>query len=134
MNYVRLTLAVTAAFFFVFVFEFIYHGILLKPLYEATMNLWRPQDQMMTLMPVALIVQFVFAFIAVVMFAAFAKESGVKQGVRFGALLGLMLGTLQLGIFPYLPIPAELALGWFAGAFIETLGVGVIAGLIYKSA
>lgn len=132
MNYTRLALAIIAAFLFVFGFEFFYHGVLLKPLYEQTMSLWRSDEQMMALMPVAIGIQFLFALLTVIIFAGFAPQTGLKQGVRYGALLGLLIGLLQFGQLTYLPIPFELATAWFAGSFFETLVVGILAGLIYR--
>ena len=134
MNPIRLIFAAITAFIFIFAFEFVYHGIFLKPQYEETMALWRTPEQMMLLMPIATTVQFGFAFLLSVIFATFAPQGGAKQGLRFGALAGLMIGLLQLGAYVYLPIPLELASAWFAGYFFETLGAGMIIGAIYKKA
>lgn len=132
MNYLRLILAALAAFIFVFIFDFVYHGILLKPIYESTAALWRPPEQMMAFMPLAISIQLSFALMMTIIFSSFGKGSGFSEGVRFGALMGMLLGLLQVGMYSYLPVPFEMAGAWFAGSFFDALGAGAIIGLIYK--
>lgn len=131
VNIPRFLITVIAAFGFIFGFEFAYHGILLKPAYEATMHLWRPEADIIALMPYSFAVQLSMAVLITGLFA-FTKRTGLKNGLRFGVILGLLLGILQLSAYTYLPIPLELATAWFSGAFFETLGVALLAGLIYK--
>jgi hypothetical protein len=134
MNYARLILAALAAFIYVFAFDLIYHGVLLKAIYESTAEIWRPPEQMRAFIPLAVSIQFSFALMMAIIFSSFGKGEGLTEGVRFGALMGMMLGLLQVGMYTYLPVPLEMAGAWFAGSFFEALGAGMLIGLIYKRA
>jgi hypothetical protein len=132
MNPVRLTLSTLTGFIFIFGFELVFHGVLLKPAYEATATLWRGHVEMLSLFPVMLAVQFIAALLFNLIYALISSEYSLKQGFRFGLLMGLLLATLQLINYVTLPIPLAMATAWFSAVFFETLVLGVLAGLIYK--
>jgi hypothetical protein len=47
MNIRRLLISIFSCFAFVFVYEFVFHGILLKSMYQATIEAWHPESEMM---------------------------------------------------------------------------------------
>jgi hypothetical protein len=46
MNTKRFIIASGFVFLFVFVYEWIFHGVILKEIYQQTANLWRPESDM----------------------------------------------------------------------------------------
>ena len=97
MNIKRFCFAVLAVFGFVFLFEFLVHGMLLKGLYEETASLWRPQEDYNMMHMV--LMQIAFSATAVFFFTRHYENKGVGEGVRFGAYLGLVLAVVEIASY-----------------------------------
>ena len=124
--------AVVAVFIAWSILDFILHGLLLRPTYEATANLWRPMDQMN--MPLMYFVTLVFTVCFVLIYGLLVGQKSLASGIRFGALFGLATGiTMGFGSYSYMPIPLTLAWSWFFGSWIEAITAGAIVGAIVKS-
>jgi len=131
MNIKRYVLAVLAGFVFVFGFSFLVHGMLLKGLYEQTASVWRPMAEHN--MPVMFLSEFLFAAAAVFFFTRHYEGNGIAGGVRFGVYLGLVLAAINLGTYCYLPIPFSLVASWMVVSFVQSVGLGVVASLVYRA-
>jgi len=131
MNVRRYILAVAGVFAFVLGFDMIFHGQILLGLYEQTASLWRPEsDHNMAFMIAEWVV-----FSAVVVFIFSNKpgdNKGVKEGAFFGLMIGLLIGSIQIGTYCYMPIPMALTVGWVVGSVFKGIGAGVVASLLYK--
>jgi len=112
------------------VMDFVIHGILLKPTYDASASLWRPMDEMN--MPLMYLVTLVFALCFALIYQMIERKS-LGVGIRYGLLFGIATGVLMAGFYSYMPIPPSLAWGWFGGSLVELLVAGVIVGLLLKS-
>jgi len=127
----RLLMATVAIFITWSVMDFVIHGILLKPTYDATASLWRPMEEMN--MPLMYLVILIFTACFVMIYQMIERKSlatGIKYGLLFGIASGVSMG---LGSYSYLPIPMSLAWGWLGGMLVELLVAGVIVGLLVKS-
>ncbi|MFT5171095.1 MAG: hypothetical protein ACI9BD_000867 [Candidatus Marinamargulisbacteria bacterium] len=130
MNMKKLGLACLGVFVFVFAFDFIVHGNMLKGLYEATASAWRPMDEHdMRFMMAS---QLLFAVFLTYFFVKLGK-TGMSDGIMYGLAIGTVLGAVQLGTYCYLPIPLSLTLAWVAAAVVKSVGCGAIAAKIYKA-
>ena len=136
MNMKRWALAGLAAFAVLFVLDFIVHGNLLTGLYQQTSLIWRPQFEARKLMPLMTLGQLIFGMV----FAWFytlgyeSKKRGAGQGLRFGFYVGLLLAAEKNFVwFVVLPIPFVLNFAWLASCFVNSLILGVVVGLIYKT-
>jgi len=128
----RTLLAVVAVFIAWFIMNSILHGVLLRPTYEATANLWRPMDQMN--MPLIYFVTLVFSACFVLIYGLLVGQKSLLSGIKFGVLFGLATGTtMGFGSYSYMPIPLTLAWSWFFGSWIEAIIAGAIVGAIVKS-
>jgi len=128
----RTLLAVVAVFIAWFIMNSILHGVLLRPTYEATANLWRPMDQMN--MPLIYFVTLVFSACFVLIYGLLVGQKSLLSGIKFGVLFGLATGTtMGFGSYSYMPIPLTLAWSWFFGSWIEAIIAGAIVGAIGKS-
>jgi hypothetical protein len=135
MNMKRWLLAAVAVVVAVAALEMIIHGVLLRDAYVQTATLWRSEAEMQAHMWTFwlgyLVVGAVFALI-------YAKgyeggKSGIGQGLRYGAYMGLLVGVgLTAGWYAVLPIPGSLVVGWMIAGFVEMLVAGIVVGLIYK--
>jgi len=126
----RLVLPIIAVFIFIFAFDFLYHGYLLKGLYKETASLWRPEGDHK--MPFIFASELLFAIMASYIFTLNFEGKGIGEGVRYGLLIGLLVGAIQIGTYCYMPIPLALTVTWFAGEVLRGLGAGVVLSLTYK--
>lgn len=130
VHMIRFPLCVLAGFAFIFIWGFILHGQFLMGLYEQTAPLWRlPEDMSMALM---LLYQFLTSAISAFIFTRHYEARGIQEGMRFGLLLGSLMGVLLAAPYIWTPVPAALGIGWLIGGFIQGLGLGVIFSLIYQ--
>jgi hypothetical protein len=128
----RIILAVVAVFIVWSILDFILHGLLLRPTYEATANLWRPMDQMN--MPLMYFVTLVFTVCFVLIYGLLVGRKSLVSGIQFGVLFGLATGiSMGFGSYSYMPIPLTLAWSWFFGSCIEVIVAGALVGAIVKS-
>ena len=128
---IRIVLAIIAIFVAWGVMDFIIHGKLLESTYESTASLWRPMDEMnMTLM---YFVSLLVATCFVLIYSLLIQSKSLAQGIKYGLLFGLATGiSMGFGSYSYMPIPMDLAWGWFLGTLAETLVAGSIVGAIVK--
>lgn len=126
-----------AVFITIFVFEWVFHGILMKSSYEATAALWRPEAAMQSMFWVCITRQAVMALAIAALYVCSkglcadmtCKTSRTKKGLKFGFLVGLLLGISQFGAYAYLPIPLNLALSWLGGEIVLGLLIGLVLSL-----
>ncbi|MEO5971469.1 MAG: hypothetical protein ABIQ95_16210 [Bdellovibrionia bacterium] len=117
-----------AAFVFVFVFECIVHGFLMKGMYDATNSVWRPQAE--SNMVVMLLSQFLFSMAVAFFYPIVGIDKGCKKAVPFGFGLGLVMAMPQIATYSYLPIPISISLCWALAAFVKALGSAYIVAKV----
>ncbi|MEJ2050849.1 MAG: hypothetical protein P8Y60_13625 [Calditrichota bacterium] len=111
----------------------IIHSWMLSGMYQATVQLWRPMQEMTSMMWMMWISTLVWAFIFVYVFAKGYEGKGLLEGVRFGLLMGVFFGLpMSIGTFVSQPIGANLAFSWFFSTVIVMTIHGILAALIYK--
>src|SRR5690349_12907057 len=104
MNTKRLLLAIVAVFVFIFAFEWVFHGVLLKGIYAETANLWRPESEMTARFHWLVIGQAVIAVMFGVLFARGFAAGGVAGGIRLGIIIGLLRIGLDLITYAVQPL------------------------------
>lgn len=120
-----------AAFLFVFAFEFLVHGFLMMGMYEATMNVWRPQAE--SNMAVITLSQFLFAMALAFFYPIVGPDKECQKAIPFGFGLGLVMATPQIASYSYLAIPFSISLAWAAASFVKAFGsVFVVAKVSNK--
>lgn len=130
MNQKRLIFAVIGAFIFIFIFEMLWHGFLMKGMYEATASVWKPQEEAnMALMTLS---QFLSALVLTVFYSKVGKHLSCQRGILFGLFAGLIIATPELAASSYLPIPFALSAMWMAASILKCVGAGMIIAKIYK--
>ncbi len=127
---IKMLIPVVIGFVYIFILEFILHGVLLKSQYEATAHLWRSPEDMQAMFPFMLLTQFLTAFITAFIFTRHYKGKGIGEGLRYGKFIGLLIGVLNIAPYAWTPVPAMLAMAWFAGGFLKGIGLGALFGLI----
>jgi len=117
-----------AGFIFVFIYEFLVHGFLMKGMYEATMSVWRPQEE--SNMAVMVLSHFLFAMAVAFFYPIVGPDKNCKKAIPFGFGLGLVMAMPQIATYSYLPIPFSISLMWAASCFVKALGTAFIVGKI----
>lgn len=119
------TFAVTMAF------DWLFHGKLMMADYTATASMWRPEADMKAMTDVCILYHAVLAFGVAGLYCYFSKHTECGgacpgKGIRFGFLLGLILGISQFAGYIWMPIPLAMALKWLGGS----IAWGVITGYV----
>ncbi len=127
----QLIWAVIAVFVTWSLLDFLIHGIFLKSTYQATANLWRPEEEMNMLLMSMVTLIFSICFVSIYSFLVNPKSLaiGIKYGVVFGMGAAISMG---FGSYCYMPISLSLALSWFIASLVEITLAGVLVGLIVK--
>lgn len=133
MNVRRLVMAALGLFAFLFVFEYLWHGVGMWGLYKDTASVWRPEEELRRYFGLVVITRLALAFVFVFIFTRNYEGKGLGEGLRYGTYMGLFMGVMQVGIYPYLPIPFSIAALWFVGALLAGILGGAVVSLIYRS-
>jgi len=105
--------------------------MILKSTYEATANLWRPEEEMK--MGLMAIVSILAALSYTAVYAWLISPKCAKTGLLYGLFLGFGVAIgMGYGMYSVMPIPYHLAFTWFMGAWIEFTVAGLLMGLIIK--
>ena len=130
MNMKRFPLAAIGAFVFVFVYEFLVHGFLMKSLYEETASVWRPQEE--SNMVAMFLSQLLFGAALAFFYPIVGPDTDCKKGIPFGIGLGLVMAMPEIASYCYLPIPLTISLLWALITFGKALGATYIVSKIYN--
>lgn len=132
MNIKKFGICVFAVFVTVMVSNFVIHQVLLKGIYGATPQLWRPEAEMAGHMCYMLAGQFLTALFFAWIFVHGYKGTGIMEGVRFGLLMGGFQTGGNLIMYAVQPYPCNLVCSWILCGFAQAILVGVVASLTYK--
>ena len=135
MNYLRLVLAALGGTVASFAFGFLVLW-LVPALFEEAHKfpaVFRPKDEMMGVMPFALVATFISILVVAIIFAmTHPAGSGTAAGARLGVLIGIFAVCNVLHNYVNLNIGLKLAMGQAAAYFLQWTVVGIVVGLIYK--
>jgi hypothetical protein len=138
MNTMRVVLAALGAF----VAYFGAGGVMfvtmpwLKTEFMKYPAVYRSQEGMKRVMPAGMAAMFVSIAVLAVLYAMIYKGgSGLVEGARFGALIGVFaIGAVTMHDFVNLNIGWKLAVEQSVAYFIEWVVVGIVIGVIYRPA
>lgn len=133
MNITRLLISFVVVAVFIHFFDWFFHGMYLKGLYQQTMNLWRPESNMRSHMAWMIAGQVLIAFMFCFIFARTQMEKTLGEGLFFGVLIGLLFSGPHLIMHAVQPLPTILIFKWILGSIIEMAIAGALLGVIYKS-
>jgi len=135
MNYSRLGLAALGGTVAHFAFGFLVFWLLPGLIKEGHKYpaVFRPKEEMMTVMPIGIVATFIAILVVAIIFAMTHQGgSGATEGVRLGVLIGIFAVCNVLHNYVNLNIGLKLALGQAAAYFAQWTIVGIVIGLIYK--
>jgi hypothetical protein len=133
MNIPRLIAAVFVAFVTVWVTDFLIHGVWLAPVYAATMELWRPEAEMIQKMPWMFLGQFLAAATFTLIFAAhIAPIRCWKATIVYSLCMGIFSQSMSVIMYAVQPYPGHVVAKWFFAGLIQAVILGLVANLVYK--
>jgi hypothetical protein len=132
MNMKRLLLAIVVGFVVIFATDFLIHGLWLKPDYEATKAIWRPEAEMQAHGYWFFIAQILCAATFVIIWAKGFAGGSIGCGVVFGLLMGLFQQIWVLVNYAIIPMPGDLAVKWFFSGLAQAVLLGIATALVYK--
>jgi hypothetical protein len=138
MNYSRLALASLGGAVAYFVIGFLAFGLLpqLAGEFRKYPAVYRTQEGIKSVMPIGMAAMFVAILVLAMIYAmGYRGGSGVAEGARFGVLIGIFaVCAFVFHNYVNLNIGLKLTLQQAAVYFVEWTLVGIVIGLIYKSA
>jgi hypothetical protein len=132
MNIKRLLLSILIIAIYIVLFEWGFHGYLLKEIYQATPQVWRAQAQMPAYLPYLTLGQVVMAIAFCTIFAWGYRGPGLGQGAAYGFFFGLIAAADSLISYAILPISTTLLAYWILGTFVETILGGILLAAVYR--
>jgi hypothetical protein len=135
MNYSRLALAALGGTVASFAFGFLVIWLAPALINEAHKYpaVFRPREEMTTVMPIGIVATFISILVVAVIFAMIRQGvSGATEGARLGVLIGIFAVCNVLHNYMNLNIGLKLALGQAAAYFLQWTIIGIVIGLIYK--
>ena len=114
-------IATAVLFVYIFVFEWVFHGVILADMYQSTAELWRSEEAMMEKLGWMIAGQALIAIFLVQIFRHLQSNT-----VKVGALLGALYGSAQLVMYSVAPYPLGLTLIWIVGGIVEYTLAGVL--------
>src|SRR5215510_13126494 len=132
MNYSLLALATLGATVASFAFGFLVVWLVPALLEEGHKYpaVFRPKEEMMTVMPYGFVASFIAILVVAIIFAM-THQSGITEGARLGVLIGIFAVCNGLHNYVNLNIGLKLAAGQAAAYFVQWAITGIIIGLIY---
>jgi hypothetical protein len=138
MNLTRVALASIAAFFAYFAVGGLVFGLApwMKNEFLKYPNVYRSQEGIKTTMPIGMAFMFLAILVLAVLYAMLYRGgSGVVEGARFGALIGIFaVGSFVVHNYVNLQIGVKLTIQQGIAYFAEWVIVGLVIGLIYRPA
>ncbi len=138
MNLTRIALASVGAFFAYFAVGGLVFGLLpwMKNEFLKYPNIYRPKEGIKNTMPIGMAFMFLAMVVLAVLYAMlYQGGSGITEGARFGALIGVFsIGTFVVHNYVNLQIGIKLTVQQGIAYFAEWVIVGVVIGLIYRPA
>lgn len=132
MNHKRGLIAFIVAFVFMFLFGFLWHGILMKPMYQATASMWRTEGDFNTHFPILILGHAVVAFAFTGLYVSKVGMNSAGTGFGYGIVIGILACGVNLIRFAVEPLTTNILFMWFAADLICFAIMGALVGAIYK--
>ena len=132
MNTKRCLLSFLAVWLFIFLFEWVFHGILLQDLYAQAVGLLRPPAEMQRRFHFLVLGHGVMALGVVWLVARLGAGSKAVEGAKVGLCVAVIGIGINLVTYAVQPFSSKLVAIWCVGAFIEFGVAGLIAAAIYR--
>ncbi len=130
INLKSLAITIVAVFVYIVASDFLIHGILLKDVYHDTANLWRmPSDPHFKYMHLG---QLIIAIFFTKIFAVGYRGTGIKEGFRYGVMMGFYAIGGMIIQYAVMPFPCSVVCSWMGFGMVQLIGGGILCSLVYR--
>ncbi len=127
-----IAIAGVALLVYIFLSDWVIHGLILKPTYMATASLWRPEVEMQQgFFFVMLAGQALIALAMTLIFSKGYEGRGLLEGVRFGLYFSMVGAANNLIFYAVQPLPCALVGAWIGLGTVQSVGGGTLLALIF---
>jgi hypothetical protein len=127
----RFLLSIVGVYVIWAVLDFILNSLILRSNYGDKPELWRTWPEMKIWL--TQLVTFVSAVVFTTIYAFLIRPKSVFRGILYGLLYGVAAGvSMGFGSYSAMPIPIQLAAGWFLGTVVEIAGAGLLVGVLMR--
>lgn len=120
------------AFVAIFLFGFLWHGVLMKPDYMATSSLWRTDADFQRHFWILVVGHLIVAFAFTGLYVSKVGVQSIATGIGYGIVIGILCIGVEIIRFAVEPLTRKILLMWIAGDLIQFAIVGALVGTIYK--
>lgn len=133
MNVKRYILTSLAVFVFVYLLEFLFHGLLMANSYLEHADLLRSSEEQMAYMPFMALGFLILAFGFTFIFVHGYEGKGMVEGLRFGLYTGIAFSvSTNLINYCVFPRPRVWVVSWILGETLILMLAGALAAALYK--
>ena len=133
MNVKRYILATICVCLFLACFDWLWYGHYLMDFYTQTSQLWRSYNEINHRNAYIISNFVILAGLITHLYRIYCPNKTWKDGLYFGALIGLLIASREFQVYPYLPVPLKMALLWALGGMLMGLSCGFICHIIFKT-
>jgi hypothetical protein len=127
-------LTIIGVFAFIWVSDFIIHTKILAGTYEQTAALWRNKDDYKNYFGWLIWGEFWLAALFTTIFVMGYEGKGIKEGIRYGFLVGLLLISTNFVQYAIMPMPQNLMFSWIFWGIAQSIGAGIVAWWVWSKA
>ena len=127
----RLLICTLVVFVFMFFYEFVFHGVLLRADYEPLTAIMRSEEASQGLMHFLILGLLVMSWVLCVIFERGYENKGLAEGARFGLILGILMSAPSLIFFAVMQFPGDLIVKWIIGGLLELVVAGMLLATVY---
>lgn len=129
----RFWMAFAACFVAGQVLGLLIHGVWLNATYMSMPDVWRPKEEMDSMMWMMMLAGALLTFAFCYIFTRGYEGKGVMEGVRYGLWIALLCAIPQaIDSFVIYPVPMSLAVKWAVSGVAYFVILGAILASIYK--
>ena len=129
MDWKKFFIAFVAAFGFLFLFGFVWYGMLMHGAHQEVPTLLRAKPDF----PWLILGHIVMAFFFTMLCVRFVPAGGPSGCAMLGIVVALIYAGADLITFAVQPLTTKILCGWIMGDLIQFAIAGAIIGAIYKS-
>ena len=135
MNGKKFLIAFIACFIFIFVFGYLWWGMLMTSAHMEVPALWRPEADFNSHFAWLIFGHIAIAFFFTMIFVrGFGSGGGAAGGFRYGILVGLLFAANDCISYAVQPLTTKILGGWVVGDVLQFAIAGLIIGALYKPA
>jgi hypothetical protein len=132
MNWSKFFIAFIACFVFIFVFGYVWWGVLMHSAHMEVPSLFRTEAEFGSNFAWLILGHIIMAFFLTMLCASFNPTGGAGGNARLGVMIGLFCAGIDFIGYAVHPMTMKMLWGWVAGDVLMLAIAGAIVGAIYK--